>query len=114
MSSGFVEKKKKKISETRRWLGGGGVKSKWRRGGDILCRRRMRSRVHVGAEAALHRSGVLTVTSDPERAYELYDLPSLVNEQPAHPAELAGKPPPEGTKVFEMELLKFGGLADIT
>lgn len=39
---------------------------------------------------------------------------SLVNEQPAHPAELAGKPPPEGTKVFVMELLEFGGLADVT
>lgn len=38
----------------------------------------------------------------------------LVNEQAARPAELAGKPPPEGTKVFVMELLKFGGLADIT
>lgn len=39
---------------------------------------------------------------------------SLVNEQPAHPAELAGKPPPEGTKVFVMELLELGGLADVT
>lgn len=38
----------------------------------------------------------------------------VVNEQPAHPAELAGKPPPEGTKVFVMELLKLGRLADIT
>lgn len=38
---------------------------------------------------------------------------SLVNEQPAHPAELAGKPPPEGTKVFVMELLEFGGPADV-
>lgn len=39
---------------------------------------------------------------------------SLVNEQPAHPAELAGKPPSEGTKVLVMELLKFRGLADVT
>lgn len=38
---------------------------------------------------------------------------SLVNEQPAHPAELAGKPPPEGTKVLVMELLEFGGPADV-
>lgn len=38
---------------------------------------------------------------------------SLVNEQPTHPAELAGKPPPEGTKVFVMELLEFGGPADV-
>lgn len=38
---------------------------------------------------------------------------SLVNEHPAHPAELAGKPPPEGTKVFVMELLEFGGPADV-
>lgn len=74
-----------------------------------------RSRVHGWDEAALHHSGVLTVSSDPPNGFtDSTTSLSLVNEQPAHPAELAGKPPPEGTKVFVMELLKFGGLADIT
>ena len=38
---------------------------------------------------------------------------SLVNEQAAHPAELAGKPPPEGAKVLVMELFELGRLADV-
>lgn len=37
----------------------------------------------------------------------------VVNEQPAHPAELAGKPPSEGTKVLVMKLLEFRRLADV-
>lgn len=41
-------------------------------------------------------------------------LPSGVNEQVYHGAELAGKPSPEGTKVLVMELLELWGLADIT
>lgn len=66
-------------------------------------------------EVALHHSRVLIVFSDPPNGLTNYGLIlSLVNEQPAHPAELAGKPPPEGTKVFIMELLKLWGLADIT
>ena len=74
-----------------------------------------RSRVHGWDEAALHHSGVLTVFPDPRTGFTNSTTSlSLVNEQPAHPAELAGKPPPEGTKVFVMELLKLGGLADIT
>lgn len=71
------------------------------------------SRVHgCWDEASLHHCRVLTVFPDPRTGFT--NSTTSLNEQPAHPAELAGKPPPEGTKVFVMELLKFGGLADIT
>jgi len=137
VSSGFVEKKKKKKKRKQAKRGGGwvgrGVNSKWKRGAEILarcyqewsklnvCERMMREARFMlgrGCPPSLRSpnrhlrppNGLTSSTASTTSTTSL----SLVNEQPAHPAELAGKPPPEGTKVFEMELLKFGGLADIT
>lgn len=68
-----------------------------------------RSRVHVGT-----RPPFITPESKPSSLPNSPASLSLVKEQPAHPAELAGKPPPERTKVFIVELLKLRGLADVT
>lgn len=99
--------------------GGGSTES----GGEILARSqsaRVVRAVSLQEEEEETQGLPVRHSQTPERASEraaLRTLPprlSLVNEQPAHPAELAGKPPPEGTKVFGMELLKLGGLADVT
>lgn len=67
----------------------------------------------LGGEAALRPVAPKHGPGPPSGLTNATTSLSLVNEQPAHPAELAGKPPPEGTKVFVMELLEFGGPADV-
>lgn len=67
-----------------------------------------------GGKAALRPDAPKHLPRPPNGLTNATTSLSLVNEQPAHPAELAGKPPPEGTKVFIMELLEFGGPADVT
>lgn len=121
--SGFVERNKKKGGGGGGWMGGlnqsgegvdpGPVVTK--SGPRCVCRGTTGG-AWVGGwgEVALRPVAAKHLPRPPNGLTNATTSLSLVNEQPAHPAELAGKPPPEGTKVFVMELLEFGGLADVT